>query len=55
MTNGLFFRGSASFLLFNKKKTKQCENNAIKKIYKDNNMEELYNKSKECDKIIFGS
>jgi hypothetical protein len=39
-------------VLFNKKKTKQCENNAIKKIYKDNNMEELYNKSKECDKII---
>ena len=39
-------------VLFNKKKNKQCENNAIKNIFKDNNMEELYNKSKECDNII---
>ena len=35
-----------------KKKNRKCESNTIKKIFKDNNMEELYNKSKECDKII---
>ena len=34
-----------------KKKSKQCANNAIKQIFKENNMEEIYNKSKECDKI----
>jgi hypothetical protein len=34
-----------------KKTTKQCANNAIKEIFKDNNLEELYNKSIECDKI----
>ena len=34
------------------RKNKNCVSNTIKNIYKDNNMTELYNKSKECDKII---
>jgi hypothetical protein len=34
-----------------KKKNKQCEINVIKDIYKDNNLQELYNESKECDKV----
>ena len=35
-----------------KKKNKRCEINVIENIYKDNNLHELYNKSKECDKVI---
>jgi len=35
-----------------KKKNRKCQSNTIKQLFKDNNMEELYNKSKECDKII---
>jgi hypothetical protein len=34
------------------KKQKQCENKALKQIYKDNNLEEIYKKSVECDNII---
>ena len=34
------------------KKQKQCEKKAIKKIYKDNNLDNLYKKSVECDNII---
>ena len=36
---------------FNKKQ-KQCERKAIKKIYKDNNLEDLYKKSVNCDNVI---
>ena len=34
------------------KNKKKCEEKALKEIYKNNNMTEIYNKSKECDKII---
>ena len=37
--------------LFTKKKRK-CEDKAIRQIYKDYSMEDIFNKSKECDKII---
>ena len=36
----------------NTKKQKQCEKKAIKQIYKDNNLEDIYKKSIECDNII---
>jgi hypothetical protein len=34
------------------KKQKQCEKKAIKKLYKDNNLEDLYKKSVACDNVI---
>ena len=34
------------------KKQKHCVNKTIKNIYKDNNLEEIYKKSVECDNII---
>ena len=34
------------------KKQKNCVNKTIKNIYKDNNLEEIYKKSVECDNII---
>ena len=38
-------------ILFKKKK-KKCEEKALEEIYKNNDMLDLYNKSKECDKVI---
>jgi len=34
------------------KKQKKCVSKAIKQIYKDNNLTEIYNKSLECDNKI---
>ena len=36
----------------NKQKKQKCISKTIKQIYKDNNIEDLYKKSIECDKII---
>jgi len=36
----------------NKKKKKACENKAIKKIYKDNNIGDIYKQSIDCDNLI---
>jgi len=33
-------------------KQKQCEKKALKQIYKDNNLEDIYKKSVECDNVI---
>ena len=35
-----------------KKQRKQCEKKALKKIYKDNKLDDLYKKGNECDNLI---